>query len=232
MERGFKRPFYQIERLTDEILKAETAIFNKIVRTMGHEVNNTLGSVISVLQTLEDIHSDDEFITTTLLSSMDSCNRLGMFVKGYADVVKLPQAQLVRTELNSFVEDVLPGLQHLAPTNIIVRSDLYAQPVYANIDDILFERVLVNIVKNAVESIGTHTGEVVITTAPHRICVTDNGPGISEENVDKLFTPFFSTKNKDRGLGLMLIADILRKHGAEYSLTTDNSLTTFAITLP
>jgi nitrogen-specific signal transduction histidine kinase len=62
--------------------------------------------------------------------------------------------------------------------------------------------------------------------------VTDNGPGISAENAPKLFTPFFSTKNQDRGLGLMLIADILRKHGADYSLATVNSLTTFTITLP
>lgn len=232
MERGFKRSFYQVERLTDEILKAETAIFSKIVRTMGHEVNNTLGSVTSVLQSLEDMHVDDEFITATIHSSIESCNKLGLFVKGYADVVKLPQAQLVRTDMNVLVSEALPGLRHLAPTNITVSANLYERPVYAHIDAMLFERVLVNIVKNAVDSIGTRPGEIVISTAEHTLCVTDNGPGISAENAPKLFTPFFSTKNQDRGLGLMLIADILRKHNADFSLATANSLTTFSITLP
>jgi nitrogen fixation/metabolism regulation signal transduction histidine kinase len=232
MECGFKRPFFQVERLTDEILKAETAIFNKIVRTMGHEVNNTLGSVTSVLQTLKDMHIDDDFIATTICSSIESCDRLGQFVKGYADVVKLPEAKLVLIDLNTVVTESLPGLQHLAPANITVDAELYGQPIYANIDTILFERVLVNIIKNAVDSIGTSNGKIVITTAPHTLCVTDNGPGISAENASKLFTPFFSTKNQDRGLGLMLIADILRKHGADYSLRTANSLTSFNIIFP
>jgi signal transduction histidine kinase len=92
--------------------------------------------------------------------------------------------------------------------------------------------VLVNVVKNAVDSIGTREGEIVISTDAHSLCVTDDGPGISAENASKLFTPFFSTKHQDRGLGLMLVADILRKHGAEYSLTTVDTHTTFAITFP
>jgi signal transduction histidine kinase len=153
-------------------------------------------------------------------------------VKGYADVVKLPEAKLVLIDLNTVVTESLPGLQHLAPANITVDAELYGQPIYANIDTILFERVLVNIIKNAVDSIGTSNGKIVITTAPHTLCVTDNGPGISAENASKLFTPFFSTKNQDRGLGLMLIADILRKHGADYSLRTANSLTSFNIIFP
>ncbi len=234
MENGFKRPFFLVERLTDEIIKAETAIFNKIVRTMGHEVNNTLGSVTSVLQTLEDIHEDDDIIVATLRSSIDSCNKLGKFVKGYADVVKLPQPELIRTELNALVAEALPGLQHLAPANISVTVKPCSAAVYAKIDVVLFERILVNIVKNAIDSIGSNQGEISIAIAPGSVTITDNGPGITPENAQMLFTPFFSTKHPDRGLGLMLIADILRKHHADYSLTTDSAtrLTTFAIRLP
>jgi signal transduction histidine kinase len=232
MDEGFRRPFFLVERLTDEILKAETAIFNKIVRTMGHEVNNTLGSVVSVLETLEDMHSDDEFVASTVRSSVESCQRLCAFVKGYSDVVKLPEAQLVHTDLNELVIDALPGLQHLANENITVETNLCSQPVYANVDAMLFERVLVNIVKNAVESIGDNHGVITIATAPHCLTVTDNGRGIDADAAAKLFTPFFSTKHQDRGLGLMLIADILRKHRADFSLTTTAPLTTFAITFP
>lgn len=68
----------------------------------------------------------------------------------------------------------------------------------------------------------------------YRLTVTDNGRGISPEAAGNLFTPFFSTKHPDRGLGLMLVADILRAHRSDFTLATDpsNGLTTFTLTLP
>lgn len=67
---------------------------------------------------------------------------------------------------------------------------------------------------------------------PDSIEITDSGPGISAEAAEHIFTPFFSTKQPDRGLGLMLVTEILRAHNAVYSLTTDSEtrLTTFRIT--
>ena len=59
MDSGFHRPFFMIDLLTDEIVQAEKAVFNKMVRTISHEVNNSLGSVISVLESLEELHADD-----------------------------------------------------------------------------------------------------------------------------------------------------------------------------
>ena len=69
MDTGFKRRFIIVERLTEEIAAAEKHMFNKIVRTIGHEVNNTLGSVISVLDTLGEMHSDDLFVAEAVASS-------------------------------------------------------------------------------------------------------------------------------------------------------------------
>ena len=66
-------------------------------------------------------------------------------------------------------------------------------------------------------------------TADRSIEIEDDGPGLSSDSAAKVFTPFFSTKNSGRGLGLMLIADILRKHRAEYSLASRNGKTTFCI---
>lgn len=72
------------------------------------------------------------------------------------------------------------------------------------------------------------------TPACHLLSVTDNGKGISPEASKKLFTPFFSTKNPDRGLGLMLVTDILRAHRSRFSLSTspETTFTTFSFTLP
>ena len=105
--------------------------------------------------------------------------------------------------------------------------------LFANIDVMLMERVMVNIVKNSAESIASKpSGLITIRTDTQGIEIIDNGAGISEANARRLFTPFFSTKRPDRGLGLMLVADILRSHKATFTLTSDSAsrLTTFRIT--
>ena len=91
-------------------------------------------------------------------------------------------------------------------------------------DTVLLEQVMVNVVKNAVESIGDRPdGRVKVSVggSPVKIEVVDNGGGISPEASRHLFAPFFSTKPGGRGLGLMFVADILEKHGCAFSLRTD-----------
>lgn len=234
MESGFRRQFILVERLTAEIVAAEKQLFNKIVRTIGHEVNNTLGSVISVLDTLADMNADDRLVHDTIAGSTASCDNLVKFVKGYADLVKLPEPKPEAVDLNEWITLLHPTLATIAPANVTVEFIPDASMQQANIDPMLMERVIVNIVKNAVESIGdSPDGRVTIHAANRCITVTDNGRGITADAAAKLFTPFFSTKRPDRGLGLMLIADILRGHNARFSLSTDptTSLTTFTITL-
>lgn len=220
MDRGFKRPFFLVERLTDEIVRAETSIFNKVVRTMGHEVNNTLGGVVSVLETLAAVNSDDAEITAAIDSCRTSCINLGGFVKGYSDVVKLPDPVTETVSLNKFVCDTLPFLSELSTESITIETDFHEPSPSVEIDPMLIHRVLVNAVKNSVESIGDAGGRIVIRTAPDILEVIDNGKGISDETAKMIFTPFFSTKHADRGLGLMLISDILRRHNATFTLIT------------
>lgn len=231
MDSGFRRPFFIIERMTDEIAKAETEMFNKIVRTMGHEVNNTLGSVISVLETIEDMHADDTVMADAVRSSADSCRNLGKFVKGYSDVVKLPDPQMVDVDMCQWVKEQLPTLQAIATDNIDVVTDCRSDGLVARFDPMLMQRVLINVVKNAVESIGDGKGGITICVSDNMLQVVDNGAGISAEAAEKIFTPFFSTKHQDRGLGLMLIVDILRRHKASFTLCTDpvDKLTRFTI---
>ena len=238
MDTGFRRRFILVERLSDEIAAAEKQMFNKIVRTIGHEVNNTLGSVISVLESLEDIHSDDELAVAALSSSRNSCANLVGFVSGYADIVKLPPVQPEHINLTAWLASLLPTLSGMAPRNISVEFDAPEGNCEAAIDPMLMERVVINIVKNSIDSIGDRTGgEIRISLervgGSHlwHLRISDNGSGISEDVATKLFTPFFSTKRRDRGLGLMLIADILRAHRFPFSLKTSEAtrLTTFSI---
>ena len=81
------------------------------------------------------------------------------------------------------------------------------------LDASLFEQVLVNIIKNAAESIGQDGQIIIRTSLPTAIEVVDNGPGISKETEAKLFSPFFSTKPNGQGIGLIFIREVLSRHG-------------------
>lgn len=245
MDKGFRRRFILVEKLTEEIVAAQKQMFNTIVRTIGHEVNNSLGSVMSVLESLEEMHAGDPLTADAITSCSASCANLVGFVRGYADIVKLPAPVPEQVDLNEWLMRLRPALQALVTgRGITLEMNLGEGEAPSRIDPMLMERVLVNIVKNAAESIGDEKKGVITvslaavtepdTPACHLLSVTDNGKGISPEASRKLFTPFFSTKNPDRGLGLMLVTDILRAHRSRFSLSTspETSLTTFSFTLP
>ena len=124
--------------------------------------------------------------------------------------------------------------------NIILRLECDPAVGLVRLDASLFEQVLVNIIKNAAESIECSTeelkrqGEVIVRTiAPASIEVVDNGPGISKEAEAKLFSPFFSTKPNGQGIGLVFIREVLSRHGCTFSLRTYNDgLTRFRILFP
>lgn len=237
MDCGFRRHFYLVEPVTEEIIQAEKDIYNKIIRTIGHEVNNTVGSVGSVLETMEEIHREEPDVAGTLESCHRSCMNLCNFVKGYSDVVKLPDPETEITDMNRMAIDLLPTLKNLSHNGIIIETESSDEPATAEIDQMLMERVIINIVKNSIESItaaGITTGKVTISTAPGSLTVTDNGKGIDPTSKQLIFTPFYSTKHPDRGLGLMLVTDILRRHHAEFSLGTSEAdgLTRFRISFP
>ena len=148
-----------------------------------------------------------------------------------------------------------PFLESLCTAaHVRLEFDLTEEAVPVRIDTVLFQQVLINIVKNSVESIrptsipshngGKHTiqnnGTITITTqySPSSggdggglLTITDNGHGISPDVAQNLFTPFYSTKPQGQGLGLLLIRDILTAHGCTFSLLTgpEDHLTRFTI---
>lgn len=234
MDSGFRRPFFLVEQLADEIIEAEKNIFNRIVRTLGHEINNTLGSVISVTDSLAAIHADDPEVSAVLASCTDRCSGLVRFVSSYADIVKLPKPDFIDLNLNGFVTEMLPFLRTLLPDNIRLDTRLSADAPTVKADPVLLERVVVNAVKNSVESIADASGTVTLATSAGALTVCDDGPGLSPEAAERVFSPFFSTKRNGRGLGLMLIAEIARRHHAGCTLATDaaTGLTSLTVTFP
>lgn len=239
MDSGFTRPFLLVESVTDEVRHAERQAGHRIVRAMAHEVNNTVGGVATVLEILADTPMDRP-MHEAVEACLERCRSLSGFVTDYAAVVKVPRPECVAVSLSAMVGEMRPFLQALLPKEggITLRLGLHAPDVTVSADKVLFQQVMVNIVKNAAESIlsGSGRGEICVEVndAPPRVVVTDNGPGLSREASERLFAPFFTTKPTGQGLGLMLVGEILDGHRCRYSLRTDpsDSLTRFTVIFP
>lgn len=225
IDRGYRHRFYLVETLTQEVFKAEKKAYEKVIRMIAHEVNNTTAGITSTLDTLEATFNgmeDTEDIREVLRVSIDRCYSMSRFITKFADVVRIPEPQLQPQELNAVVGSCKRFMEMICRNrNIRIQMDLSeASPVVA-IDNGLFEQVLVNIIKNAAESIGCD-GSVCIRTTESPVCleIADTGKGIDKETEAKLFSPFFSTKPDGQGIGLIFIREVLLKHGCTFSLRT------------
>lgn len=237
-DRGFAHPFLLIESLTNEIRKAEQKTYEKVIRMIAHEVNNSMAGVTSTLDSLIAVLGSDAD-NADLCAAMEVCSTrcLGMnqFISRLAEIVKIPAPQLQITSLNAQIDACRLLMESACrQRQITLTTQLDIARPQVLLDAVLFEQVLVNIVKNAAESIG-EKGEIRITTTvtPLQLEIADNGPGIAATDEDKLFTPFFSTKPTGQGIGLIFIREILIKHGCSFSLKTEaDGWTRFRIFFP
>lgn len=233
MDRGFAHPFIMIESLTEEVMKAEKKAYEKVIRMIAHEVNNTVAGVTSAIDSVNDALAtipDTDDLREVMTSSSERCLSMSQFITRFADVVKIPEPQLQPVDLNQLVKGCFSFMESIcANRNINIQLQLCEGNNLVNIDPTLFEQVLVNIIKNAAESI-EKDGEITITTQTNSIEIADNGKGISPETERKLFTPFFSNKPNGQGIGLIFIREVLMKHGCTFSLRTyPDGITRFKI---
>jgi two-component system nitrogen regulation sensor histidine kinase NtrY len=240
IDRGFQRGFLMIEELTAEILAAEKNTYGKVIRMMAHEVNNTIGPVNSILQsalktdTLWQAQTDNQ-LSNALQVAFDRNQNLNHFMRNFADLVKLPPANKKQTDLNLLVKAVLELMQIKARAkNVELLFQPAAKPFIISADVHQLEQALINIVKNAIEAIEDKNGglvQFIINVKTGELFITDNGKGISEEESNQLFSPFFSTKKDGQGIGLTLVREILLNHGFSFSLKTVADETMFTINM-
>ena len=237
IDRGFQHPFFLIESLTDEVMKAEKKAYEKVIRMIAHEVNNTTAGITSTLDTVEQALSAEEGmddICDVMRVCIERCFSMSRFITRFADVVKIPEPTLTPVDLNDLAFTCKRFMEGMcADRNIKLRLEIDETLNEVKLDASLFEQVLVNIIKNAAESI-EKDGEIIVRTlSPATIEVVDNGKGISKEVEAKLFSPFFSTKPNGQGIGLIFIREVLMRHGCTFSLRTyADGLTRFRILFP
>ncbi len=235
IDRGFAHPFILIESLTSEVVKAEKMAYEKVIRMIAHEVNNTVAGITSTLDSvdsaLENMQDTDE-IREVMKVCVERSLSMSHFITNFANVVKIPQPQLSMTPINQPVQACKIFMENLCrDREVELYIDLCQNSPNVQMDALLFEQVLINIIKNAAES--TQNGGKVIlkTTAnPPTIELIDDGKGIDKSVEAKIFSPFFSTKPNGQGIGLLFTREVLNAHQCTFSLRTySDGLTRFQI---
>lgn len=222
MDKGFKRAFLMIEELTAEMHESEKKAYGKVIRMMAHEVNNTLGATDSILQTTRSYLIADEYadLNDALRIASDRNMRLTKFMRNFADVVRLPLPNTENINLNQLVHDVSVFMQSLAKENGVVLQTELISKIYVNADSGQMEQVLVNVIKNAIQS--CEPGNLVnLVISENQLVIRNNGKPISPSESNQLFNPFYSSKPDGQGIGLTLSREILLNHGFYFSLKTN-----------
>ena len=225
MDRGFPHPFYMVEPLTEELYEAEKRGYKKVIRVISHEVNNTMAGITSALYAIQQTSTDSgDGDTAAMLSILLSrIDRMSRFITDYASMARIPDPVCRPVDAYAFLHRVLPFLESLrGQKQIAFVTEIDEKAGEVPIDQVLMEQVLTNIVKNAVEAFpdGSPDARITVTARPGYWCVADNGAPIPEETARHLFTPFFSTKPDGKGIGLIVIHEILTRSGIRFSLGT------------
>ncbi|MEM1177177.1 MAG: ATP-binding protein [Acidobacteriota bacterium] len=227
-DRGFRRRFLVLEEMTEELRRSEKAAYEKLIRMVSHEVNNSVGAVTSLLGSLGhyrgQLTADDQADYGAALSiGSGRLDRLRAFIDAFAELVRLPAPDRRPLDLDALVDDLVtlyrPGL---AERSIQLERRLgngMRPPISADRQQL--EQALINVVENAADAIGDRGAIRVSTSTENGVAVLtidDDGPGLDVSAAAELFTPFFTTKPEGQGLGLTLVKEVLTRHGFPFSL--------------
>jgi len=227
LDRGFARSYVLFEELTEELRQFEKAAYGKLIRTMSHEVNNSVGASNSLLHSclnyapeLPPEHRAD--FESALSIAIDRTDQLNAFMRSFADVIRLPPPARHPCDLRELVA----GVERLVRAQCEERRvawcwDVEEEPGTVSLDRAQMEQVLLNVVKNALEAVGedgTIAARFTRREGRPALVIEDSGPGLSADARQNLFTPFFSTKEYGQGIGLTLVQEILGQHRFQYSL--------------
>lgn len=234
---------FKLKDLQDELAdKERQTAWAEMARQVAHEIKNPLTPMkLSVQHLHQQVHygqkSPDEIkdmivrITDTLIREIESLNNIANDFSKFARPIT---EDFVDTDVNDTIRSILNLYQHDHRLYLWTDLDPRRLMVHAAPDEL--KRVILNLVKNAMEAIPAG-GLVVIRTARFAdsawIEVIDNGSGISDDLKNRIFIPNFSTKSTGTGLGLAICRKVILAHKGEITFSsTPGTGTTFTIRLP
>jgi two-component system nitrogen regulation sensor histidine kinase NtrY len=220
----------------------KVAAWREVARRLAHEIKNPLTPIQLCAERMQRHFTEApaatralvEECTTTIVGEVESLKGL---VDEFSQFARMPPPRAVPTDLHALLADALSLYRGLF-TDVEIRPQFAASLPKVSVDPEQLRRVVINLVDNAIEAMDRR-GAIDVETCHDaaagvvRIVVADNGPGIPQAERDKLFLPYYSTKQRGSGLGLAIVRRIVAEHGGRIDVT-DNSPrgTRLAIELP
>jgi two-component system nitrogen regulation sensor histidine kinase NtrY len=203
-----------VRRMTPELRLHEAAVWKRVIRVVGHEINNSLAPIRSLIASGRKLldGGDPAGRLPDILDTIDaSARRLHRFVDGYRRMARLPAARPELLEIGAFLED----LRRLDAFEIVGNHET----IEATLDPSQIQQVVLNLVRNGKEA-GSETVEVAVSTEESELVleVRDRGAGMDGDAMAQALVPFWTTKPEGSGLGLALCREILEGHGGSLRL--------------
>lgn len=239
---GKKFKLVAFQNVNEALDETESKAWQKLLSVMTHEIMNSVAPISSLAETLKNrLSSNDDNTIEDLELGIDTIKRrsegLLKFAETYRNLNKITKLNLQRV----YIRELFANLHQLMqPTfeqkGIELEIILKDTDLFLEADASLIEQVLINLIVNAIEAVKEQEEPKIILSAEQILSkkivlkVADNGPGIPEEVLDKIFIPFFSTKKSGSGIGLSLCKQIVMLHrGTIQVQSIENKGTVFSL---
>jgi len=245
--RGNTVKLVTLQNIQTELQKQELEAWQNLTRVLRHEIMNSITPISSLTSTLREILEQDlikKEDTYELkpegaddlregLNTIESRSKgLIKFIDAYREYTSLPHPKIKSIRVKDLIEKVAQLLKpEFKKTSIQFSYKSDSEHLTIQADEEMIEQVLINLIKNAIEAldnvpqakielIGTYNENSVILE------VTDNGPGIIPEAIERIFIPFFTTKKSGSGIGLALSRQIMQMHNGSLTVKSDPGVKT------
>ncbi len=235
---GIIHDITNLKRAEKAALQAEKlAATGRLVRTLAHEVRNPLNNIqMSVEQLISSNKTEDDALFLEIIQR--NSKRINDLITELLNSARPTELQFKKAILQGVLDDsISAALDRITLQHINMRVRYPETACYIQADSEKLKIAFLNIIINAVEAMKDVHGELTIAVNPNHshytVEITDNGCGISPENLSKLFEPYFTSKRNGMGLGLAATLNILQAHKAHIDVKSrENFGTSFLISFP
>ncbi len=223
-----------LQNIQSELEEKEMEAWQNLIRVLTHEIMNSVTPISSLAATVDgdisnninknmdhyEISKEDlDDIHMAIRTIQRRSEGLIRFVSDFRNLTRIPIPQLKEVKVKEIFQRVVTLLKHdLEQVNIEVITTIIPTDLLVRVDPELIEQVMINIVKNAIQAFEEEPQKQISLSARRddistvTLCIKDNGSGIDEEALSKIFIPFFTTKKNGSGIGLSLSKQIMRQH--------------------
>lgn len=238
--RGQTYRLVSLQDIQSELEEKELESWQKLIRVLTHEIMNSVTPISSLASTAggllhESVNSEDpsgqeifKDIRDAVQTIQKRSQGLLHFVDAYRNLTLIQKPKFQICSINELFSRVQRLMQaNIREKNVIFHMNVEPETLELTADPELVEQVLINLMLNALQAVEGQKNPAIQLKASLDsrgrilIQVTDNGPGISEDDLDKVFVPFFTTKEDGSGIGLSLSRQIMRLHQGTISVQSD-----------